>query len=88
MNNWGFILWLLGLSVMTLVSVMWLLDISGRQRKLQKRIESIFTDEEGQDLSQPLEALAVPLQRAPPFTNHVRYQEVGNPKYQNPFKMP
>jgi hypothetical protein len=61
MDNWGFILWLLGLSVMTLVGVMWLLDISGRQRKLQKRIESIFTDDEGQDLSQPLEALTVRL---------------------------
>ena len=61
MNNWGFVLWLLGLSVITLVSVMWLLDISGRQRKLQRRIENIFTDEEGQDLSQPLEALAVRL---------------------------
>jgi hypothetical protein len=59
MVNLGIVLWLIGLSAMTFFAVAWLLDISNRQREIQKRLDRIFTDEEGHDLSQPLEALAV-----------------------------
>lgn len=58
MGNWGFILWLIGLSVMTFFAVAWLLDISSRQRQLQKRLDEAFVTPEGLDLSEPLSALA------------------------------
>lgn len=61
MANLGVILWLIGLSAMTFFVAAWLFDISSRQRKIQERLERLFTDEEGGDLSQPLETLAVRL---------------------------
>jgi hypothetical protein len=61
MGDLGIVLWLIGLSAMTFFAVAWLLDISNRQREIQQRLDQIFTDEKGGDLSQPLEALAVRL---------------------------
>lgn len=61
MGDLGIVLWLIGLSAMTFFAVAWLLDISNRQREIQQRLDQIFTDGEGGDLSQPLEALAVRL---------------------------
>ena len=57
MVNWGLILWLIGLSVITFIGVMWLLDISGRQRRIQEKLEETYVDGEGLDLSEPLRAL-------------------------------
>jgi hypothetical protein len=57
MGNVGFVLWLIGLSAMTFFAVAWLLDLSNRQRQIQERLDKIFTDKEGHDLSKPLEAL-------------------------------
>jgi hypothetical protein len=57
MGNWGIILWLIGLSAMTFFAVMWLLDVNNRHRQLQQRLDGLFTDQEGVDLSQPIAAL-------------------------------
>jgi hypothetical protein len=57
MGNLGFVLWLIGLSAMTFFSIAWLLDINNRQRQIQGLMDKLFTDEEGQDLAEPLEAL-------------------------------
>jgi hypothetical protein len=61
MANWGIILWLLGLSVITFFTVAWLLDFNNRLRQVQERIGKLFTDAEGEDLTKPLEALMVRL---------------------------
>jgi hypothetical protein len=58
MGNWGIVLWLIGLSAMTFFAVMWLLDVNNRHRQLQQRLDGLFTDEEGVDLSQPIATLA------------------------------
>jgi hypothetical protein len=61
MGNWGVILWLVGLSVMTFFAVAWLLDINNRQRQIQDRLEEPGADTEmdleGLDLSRPLKDL-------------------------------
>jgi len=59
--NLGTILWLIGLSAMTFFVAAWLFDISGRQRKIQERMERVFTDKEGRDLTEPIEAIMVRL---------------------------
>jgi hypothetical protein len=46
---------------MTFFAVAWLLDLNNRQRQTQKRLDQIFTDKEGHDLSKPLDALTVRL---------------------------
>ena len=61
MANLGTILWLIGLSAMTFFVAAWLFDISGRQRKIQERMERVFTDKEGRDLTEPIEAIMVRL---------------------------
>lgn len=61
MANLGFVIWLIGLSVMTFFAVAWLLDISNRQRQLQQRLDETFTDAEGLDLAEPLQALTARL---------------------------
>jgi hypothetical protein len=61
MGNLGSVLWLIGLSAMTFFAVAWLLDLNNRQRQMQKWLDQIFSDEEGHDLSKPLDALAVRL---------------------------
>jgi hypothetical protein len=76
MGNWGFILWLIGLSIITFFAVAWLLDISNRQRQLQKRLEEIFTDAEGRDLADPLQALKERLD-AHEYRAEQLYQEFG-----------
>jgi hypothetical protein len=43
---------------MTFFAVAWLLDISSRQRQIQKRLDEALVSPEGQDLSEPLGALA------------------------------
>lgn len=58
MGSWGFVLWLVGLSVMTFFAVAWLLDISSRQRQIQKRLDEALVSPEGDDLTEPLGALA------------------------------
>jgi hypothetical protein len=72
MATWGTIIWLVGLSAITFFVVAWLFDIQSRQRKMQQRLDSIFTDEEGQDLSQPLEALTVRLDANDERTGRLR----------------
>ena len=72
MANLGFIVWLIGLSVMTFFAVAWLLDISNRQRQLQQRLDQTFTDAEGRDLSQPLAALTARLD-----ANEEQTQQLG-----------
>lgn len=72
MATWGTILWLIGLSAMTFFVAAWLFDIQSRQRKIQKRLDSIFTDDEGQDLSQPLEALTARLDANDEYTQRLR----------------
>jgi hypothetical protein len=62
MGNWGIVLWLVGLSAMTFFAVMWLLDFNNRHRQFQERLDSLFTDQEGVDLSQPIAALAARLE--------------------------
>ena len=57
MISWGLILWLVGLSVITFFGVMWLLDISSRQRQLQDRLEHTYVDGEGRDVSEPIREL-------------------------------
>ena len=57
MISWGLILWLIGLSVITFFGVMWLLDISNRQRQLQEKLEHTYVDGEGCDVSEPIRAL-------------------------------
>jgi hypothetical protein len=57
MGNLGFVLWLIGLSAMTFFAIAWLLDIGNRQRQIQNLVDKIFTDEAGQNLTEPLEAL-------------------------------
>jgi hypothetical protein len=57
MISWGLILWLIGLSVITFFGVMWLLDISNRQRELQEKLEHTYIDGEGRDVSEPILAL-------------------------------
>ena len=57
MGTWGFVLWLIGLSAMIFFAIAWLLDMGNRQRQMQSRLDQIFSDEEGHDLSKPLEAL-------------------------------
>ena len=72
MANLGFVVWLIGLSVMTFFAVAWLLDISNRQRQLQQRLDQTFTDAEGQDLSQPLAALIARLDTNDEQTQQLR----------------
>jgi hypothetical protein len=62
MGNWGIVLWLVGLSAITFFAVMWLLDFNNRHRQLQERLDGLFTDQEGVDLSQPIAALAARLE--------------------------
>lgn len=62
MGNWGIVLWLVGLSAMTFFAVMWLLDVNNRYRQLQERLDGLFTDQEGVDLSQPIATLAARLE--------------------------
>lgn len=57
MANWGFVLWLIGLSAIVFFAVMWLMDISTRQRQLQGQLGEGFGGTEGQDLSGPLAAM-------------------------------
>jgi hypothetical protein len=57
MISWGLILWLIGLSVITFFGVMWLLDISNRQRELQDKLEQTYVDGEGHDVSVPIRTL-------------------------------
>jgi hypothetical protein len=57
MTNWGFILWLLGLSVINFIVVAWLLDISNRQRERDQKLEQFLTDAGGLDIAQPLERI-------------------------------
>lgn len=57
MISWGLILWLVGLSVITFFGVMWLLDISNRQREIQDTMEQTYVDGEGRDVSEPIKAL-------------------------------
>jgi hypothetical protein len=61
MGSWGIVLWLIGLSAMIFFSVAWLLDLNNRQRQIQGQWGQLFTDSEGQDLSQPLQALTARL---------------------------
>jgi hypothetical protein len=72
MQNLGFVLWLIGLSLMTFFAVAWLLDLSNRQRRIQERLDQLFTDEEGHDLSKPLEALVVRLDVCDERTERLR----------------
>jgi len=72
MATWGTIIWLVGLSAITFFVVAWLFDIQNRQRKLQVRLDSIFTDDQGQDLSQPLEALTARLDANDERTGRLR----------------
>ena len=58
MGNWGFVLWLIGLSAITFFAIAWLLDISNRQRQLQERLGQTSTVTEGADLSAPLKTLS------------------------------
>jgi len=44
MESFGFILWLIGLSLITFFAVAWLLDLNSRQRQLQKRLEQALSD--------------------------------------------
>ena len=39
MANWGFVLWLVGLSAITFFAVAWLLDFGNRQRQLQRKLD-------------------------------------------------
>jgi hypothetical protein len=72
MANLGVILWLIGLSAMTFFVAAWLFDISNRHRHVQKRLDRIFTDAEGGDLSQPLEALTARLDANDERTGRLR----------------
>jgi hypothetical protein len=72
MGNLGFVLWLIGLSAMTFFAVAWLLDLSNRQRQIQRRLNQIFTDEEGYDLSKPLNALEVRIDASDERAEQVR----------------
>ncbi len=72
MATWGIILWLIGLSVMTFFVVAWMFDIHNRQRKIQKRLDSVFTDDEGLDLSQPLQTLTARLDANDERTERLR----------------
>lgn len=42
MGNVGFVLWLIGLSLMTFFAIAWLLDISNRQRALQEQLGQLM----------------------------------------------
>ena len=77
MANWGSILWLIGLSAMTFFVAAWLFDIQNRQRKIQKRLDSVFTDDEGLDLSQPLQALTARLDANDERTGRLRHDLDG-----------
>jgi hypothetical protein len=72
MGNWGFVLWLIGLSAMTFFAVAWLLDISSRQRQLQERIDQSGVTTEGQDFSGPLSALTQRLDNSEQQTQQLR----------------
>lgn len=72
MGSWGFVLWLVGLSVMTFFAVAWLLDISSRQRQIQKRLDEALVSPEGHDLSAPLGALAKRLDENEERTQQLR----------------
>ena len=61
MGDLGFLLWFVGLSAMVFFSFVWLLDLNNRHRQVQKWLSRLFVDEEGQDLSKPLENLVVRL---------------------------
>jgi hypothetical protein len=43
--NWGVILWLVGLSAITFFAIAWLLDISNRQRELNRRLSERVAQE-------------------------------------------
>lgn len=72
MGNWGMILWLIGLSVMTFFAVAWLLDISNRQRQILQRLDEPHLETEGGDLSQPFRALAERLEENEKQTQQLR----------------
>ena len=62
MGEYGiFLPWIIGLTAMLFFTVAWLLDLRGRQGRLQARLDRLLTDESGQDLSGPLEALMIRL---------------------------
>jgi hypothetical protein len=61
MADWGIAFWLIGLTAITFFAIAWLLDINNRQRELQNRLEQTFTDSEGLNLSEPLQALTARL---------------------------
>jgi hypothetical protein len=71
MASWGFVLWLIGLSVTTFFAVAWLLDISSRQRKIQEQLEHSYVDSEGRDVSEPLRTMTERLEQ-----NEVQIEEL------------
>lgn len=54
MDNWGWLLWLVGLTAMTFINVAWVLDLQARHRELRTRLEALTASEPGRDLSLPL----------------------------------
>jgi len=57
MDNWGWLLWLIGLTAMTFINVAWVLDLQARHRDLRMRLEALADREPGRDLSLPLSQL-------------------------------
>ncbi|RMF28826.1 MAG: DUF4446 family protein [Chloroflexi bacterium] len=57
MDNWGWLLWLIGLTAMTFINVAWVLDLQARHRDLRTRLEALAASEPGRDLSLPLSQL-------------------------------
>ncbi len=73
MGEYGiFLPWIIGLTAMLLFTVAWLLDLRGRQGRFQARLEEIFIDEGGQDLSAPLSALVARLDANDERTERLR----------------
>ncbi|MGD2176947.1 MAG: DUF4446 family protein [Anaerolineae bacterium] len=51
------LIWSLALTVLLVVSLLWVFDLQGRLRRLQGRYESIFSDEEDASLGSAVERL-------------------------------